>query len=327
MTKLCFKILIILFSLYSRLGLAQEIENDETIIPAESLNSGIKNRPNLNIETKNSEGNKQNLKESKQNLKPTSDLASNFLKPGWNTAKIRRGVGFSGSFLGTGNAFIYETGLNQISSWSYYFSFAKSSDNFTDANTTAISGVAPGTITTTNTINRTGSKNPMSLGLGVSYNKRIYRNSFFQSRWGFFGGVDYFTKVSYGTGTEVATESSTTPGTINKVQTAFGEVEVSRNPVFRLGPVFDAYVFLRWLPNLAVGFQGGMLYTTEQNTKTVTRTVTQNFSVVNGVNQTPTSYSSSNQSSSLENGGTGSTFAIAGQNFNLFGNFVIRYVW
>ncbi len=307
--------------------LAQDNNSEDEFSSFDSAPTPTKQRPILKSEPVSLELNNKAVKEFKPNVTPANDLASTFMKPGWNSAKIKNGVGFSGSFLGTGNAFIYETGLNKMTSWTYYFSFAKSSDNFTDSNTNANSGVAPGTITTTNTKTRTGTKNPMSLGFGASYNQRIYRNSFFLSRWGFFGGLDYATKVNYGTGTQVTTQSSLTPTTLNIVETNFGEVEVSRSPVLRLGPVFDAYVFLRWLPNLAVGFQGGILYSTGQETKTVTRTVTQNYSVVSGVNQTPTSFSSSNQSSSVDNGGTGSTFAIAGQNFNLFGNFVIRYVW
>lgn len=252
-------------------------------------------------------------------------LAEDYVKPGWNATKLQHGIGFNSNFLGTGNGLIYEMGLSRPRSWTFFLGYSKSSDSYQESSTSSNSGT--GTVTSIGTTSYTGTKNPHNLSLGAAYNWRLYRNHFFQARVGIFSALDYYTKTSYGTGNASNTVVSSTPGTTTVQENSRGTVTVEKAPNLRLGPVFDTYVFLRWFPNLSVGMQGGILYVTNSQTKTRTRTTTQTYTIVSGVQQSPTAYATSDQTLNQNTGGNGSTFAVAGSNFNVMGNFVIRYAW
>ncbi len=170
-------------------------------------------------------------------------------------------------------------------------------------------------------------RQPYSISLGTSYNMNIARNDWIMIRWGIFGGMDYYTKVDYQTGTSSQSSSSASPDTFTISETSYGNVKGQRSPVFKLGPVVDSFVFIRWLPQLAIGLQGGMLYATDSDTNTKTTVRTRTFQRVNGVDQTPTSDTGTSTEARSLGGPTISTFSIAGTTFNLFGNFVLRYVW
>jgi hypothetical protein len=248
-----------------------------------------------------------------------------YLKPGWNPTKLDTGLGFGSSFLGGGTTVIYDTGLTKRTSWTYYFGYNKTSDSFSGTSSSSVSGV--GTTTSSTTNSNSGTKNPKILSIGASWNQRLFKNHFMQARWGLFGGIDYYTKVSYAKGSNTTSVTSSAPTTVNYSEAAMGSTDVTKSPGFKIGPVVDTYLFLRWIPNIAVGMQGGMLYTMDQKTKTHTSTVTQSYQILNGVAQTPSSYTSSDSTQEDKTGGAGSTFAANGATFNLFGNFVIRYTW
>jgi hypothetical protein len=246
-----------------------------------------------------------------------------FLQPGWNPYLIKYGVGYAGSFLNGSNTFIFERFLGPTS-YSIYFGINKVGDTYTSTDTSATTGTGPFTTTTTHA--DTGVKNPLAISLGASYNKRLYRNEWIMVRLGMFGGLDYFNSVSYNTGTSATAVNSAT-GNATVTQTAAGTVTVKRSPVFRLGPVFDSFVSVRWLPQLAIGMQGGMLYGTNFKTSTRTTTTTQTYQVVGGVPQTPTAYTTSDSTADAIAGPSFGTIAVNGTTFNLMGNFVLRYVW
>ena len=248
----------------------------------------------------------------------------NSLSPGWNAKKVTRALGFSTGFLNGSSTFIFET-LRPDTSWSFFFGIIKTANNYTDSNSSSTTGIGPTTTTSTKTY--AGAKNPYSISLGTSYNMNLIRNDWIMIRWGIFGGVDYFTKVDYKTGTVSQSSSSATPGTVSISETSYGTVKGQRSPVFKLGPVVDSFVFIRWLPQLAIGLQGGMLYATDSNTSTKTTVRTRNYQRINGVDQAPTSDTGTSTEARSLGGPTISTFSIAGTTFNLFGNFVLRYVW
>lgn len=261
---------------------------------------------------------------TKAKIAPTQAKSLNFLNPGWNQKKVTRALGYGTGFLNGSSTFIFET-LGQDTSWSFFFGINKSSNTYTDSDSTATSGVGP--ITTTTTKAYSGVKNPYSISLGTSYNMNIARNDWIMIRWGVFGGVDYYTKVDYQTGSSSQSSSSTTPGTYTITETSYGTVKGQRSAVFKLGPVVDSFVFIRWLPQLAIGLQGGMLYATDSDTNTKTTVRTRTYQRINGVDQAPTSDNGTSTEARSLGGPTISTFSIAGTTFNLFGNFVLRYVW
>ena len=250
-------------------------------------------------------------------------VKSEFMMPGWNTRHYSSSLGFSTSFTGTSTV-VYENYFSD-SSIAYYFGASKASDSISVSNVGSVTGVSP--TTTVNTTTYSGAKNPFTLSIGSAYYKHTFRNNWMLVRMGIFGGADYFTGTSYKTGSHRETTVSTTPNTTSIVDTNFGDVTANRTMVFRLGPTFDTSFYLRWFPQLAIGLQAAILYSTDNKTSTTTNTRSRTYDSISGVDQTPSSdNSTSTQVDSLV-GPSLSTFAVAGSTFNLFGNFTIKYVW
>lgn len=256
---------------------------------------------------------------AQRTIAPTERLA-----PGWDQRAFKYGIGFSSSFMSGSSTFVLDRFSND-SSFSFFFGLNKSTDSFTASDSTAGSGTS--TITTTTTRTLSGTKNPYAISLGASYNKALVRQEWLLVRAGLFAGVDYYTDASYDVGTQTTSYSSADPTTVTVTETNYGSATASRRAVIKAGPVVDAFVLLRWFPQLAIGLQGGILYSTPGQTDTKTETRTRTYQRINGVDQTPTSSTTSNATSSAQTGPLVSTFAVAGQTFNLFGSFVLRYVW
>lgn len=242
---------------------------------------------------------------------------------GWNTRRYTKSIGFSASFLGT-NTIVYENYFSD-SSLALYFGANKAADTYSESNQTVTTGTA--TVTTTTTTTYGGVKNPMSLSLGAAYYGHTFRNNWLLVRTGLFGGVDYFTGTNYNTGSHREVVSSATPNTISITDTNFGDVSANRSTIFRLGPAVDTSFFLRWFPQLAIGFQAAILYSTDNKLKTSTNQRSRTYDNVSGVDQPPTTDTSTSTNTNTLAGPSLSTFAVAGQQFNLFGNFTLKYVW
>lgn len=246
-------------------------------------------------------------------------------RQGWKSRDFNRAFGFSTGLTGSSNAIVIENTPDAETSWGFHFGFSKAADSFTEGNTTSVTGTA--TTTTTTSLVRSGSKQNATFSFGATYMNRIYKNDFILVRWGGFGGLDYIGAAKYGVGSRSETSSSATPGTVSVTETNFGETTVKSTPGIKLGPVFDASLYLRWFPNISVGFIGGMLYEMDRKVTTSTSTVSRTYDIVGGVDQTPTSNTTNNSESVVNRGPVLSTYALAGQNFNLFGSFVLRYLW
>lgn len=260
-----------------------------------------------------------------RNSSPRAELKSaDYLNPGWNPKRLKYGLGYSTGFLSAANTFTLDLYKGK-ESWTFYFGLNKSSDSYSTSNATSTSGTS--TITTTNTSSNSGTKNPYAISLGASYNQSLIHSDWLMVRWGVFGGLDYFTKVKYSTGSRSESYASNAPDTVTVTESAYGDVDGQRAMMFKLGPVVDTNVFIRWLPQLAIGLQGGILYATDSKNTTNTTVRTRTYQRINGVDQTPSSDSSTSTEARSLGGPSISTFAINGQTFNLFGNFCLRYVW
>lgn len=256
---------------------------------------------------------------------PTRIVLADPFQPGWKARDFTRALGFSSGLTGSGNAIVIENTPDAESSWAFHFGFNKLNDSFTESNTSSVSGIA--TTTSTTTLSRSGAKSAATLSFGSSYMSRVFKNDFILVRWGGFGGIDYVTDAKSPVGTRSTSESSATPGTVNITESGFGEQTIKSSPGINFGPVFDASLYLRWFPNISVGFMGGILYKMDRKVTTTTSTVSRTYQTVGGVDQADTSNTKTNVESVQNLGPALSTYALAGQNFNLFGNFVIRYLW
>jgi|GEM_PF-6745589 len=262
---------------------------------------------------------------NKRKLAPARVSLSDPFLPGWKSRDFVRAFGFSAGLVGSGNAIVIENTPDGESSWGFHFGFSKLADTYAESNTTSVTGTT--TKTTTTSLAHSGAKRAATISFGSTYMNRIFRNDFILVRWGGFGGIDYITNSKSPVGSRTTSESSATPGTISITETGLGEQSIKSSMGMKIGPVFDAFMHLRWFPNISVGFIGGMLYEMDRKVTTSTSTVSRSYQSVGGVDQADTSNTQTNVDSVQNLGPAMSTYSLGGQNFSLFGNFVIRYLW
>jgi len=277
-----------------------------------------------NLENENPPTDNSIPKQKKPRAKGAANRLAEPLNPGWSPKRATKGVGYSTGFLNGSSTFIFEK-FNPETSWSLFFGLAKAQNNYTDASVTSTSGTGP--VTTSTTTVYGGAKQPYAISLGYAYNWHMVRNDWIMVRAGIFGGLDYFTKTEYKTGTRVESYSSAAPDTVSVTESAYGTVKGQRDPIFNLGPVLDTFVFIRWLPQLAIGLQGGIVYSTDSDSSTKTTVRTRTYQRISGVDQAPSSDTSSTTNSRSLGGPAISTFSVNGTSFSLLGSFVLRYVW
>ena len=202
--------------------------------------------------------------------------------------------------------------------------FSKAADTLTTNQVTSTNSIAETqTITTTNT----GQSNGFEITLGGGYKQKMYQSRWLQVYWGALGAVTYATATDFPVGTTVVVNDTTTPGDFTTTQTGVGSTQVETDLAFSLGLKVGTEFYLKWFPQLAIGFSSGLLTTMGGNTTTTTTTSNRAAATVGGVEQDPTTDSSSTQVVQNDRGISASTFGIGGTEFNLFGTFTIRYIW
>ncbi|MGZ6479137.1 MAG: hypothetical protein ACXWQE_07555 [Bdellovibrionales bacterium] len=208
----------------------------------------------------------------------------------------------------------------------YFLGFEKGGDTFAKTTSSTSSGTGP--VTQSDSTTSTGAKNPYILTAGLGQKKKIYQGKWLQVYWGYFGGLTYTSSVSYDTGsTSQTTPDTTSPGTYSVTEAGLGTTKSATDLILFTGLKLGSEFYLRWFPNLALGFATGTMLTYGGKTTTTTTTESKTYSVVNGVPQTPTSVSSTETHTESDPGMRGTTFGIGGTSFQFTGLFTIRYVW
>jgi hypothetical protein len=146
--------------------------------------------------------------------------------------------------------------------------------------------------------------------------------------WGGYGGLVYTTDTTGKTGSVTkSTPNITTPDTHTITESGLGEQTISRDIQFLAAGRVGTEFYLKWFPQLALGFAGGLQTGYLGKTTNTIKQTTQTYQVVAGAQQTPTSRSESTTTQTTDNGLSSATFVMGGQQFNAFGNFSLKYVW
>lgn len=205
-----------------------------------------------------------------------------------------------------------------------YLGYTKSANT-----TTTTSTVADNTVTgsRTDTLANTGVLNPHTISVGAAVRFAIFQNSWLQIHVGPMGALVLPNSVSYPTGSMVRTYADKDDTANYSVTDTVGAVDISNGMIFHAGARLGSEFYLRWFPHLAIGFNTGVLTSFGGNTTTTTTTRNKIYAVVNDAEQTATTDTNTVATADLDRGMRGATFGVGGTVFNLFGNFLIRYIW
>lgn len=197
-----------------------------------------------------------------------------------------------------------------------------------DATTT--STTAENTITNTKTVTtaHTGSRTPLGILLGGVIKYRLIQTSWFQFYAGFIMAASPPMAAEYTSGTRVeSTPNTADPDTRTITDTNYGPVKVERSFMVLAGPKFGSEFYIKWFPNLAVGFSTGIVTAIGGATTTTSTLANRTIPVIGGVEQSPTANSPTTTQVSVSPGIRGTTFGLGGTTFSFTGVFTLRYIW
>ncbi len=246
----------------------------------------------------------------------------------WSPEKQHHSVGFEGT-AGVSvlpkNAVLFGWWLTEDIGIDAYLGYTKAADNASTTTASADDGVANSrTITTTSG----GVRNPHTFLFGGGVRYKVYQNSWFQFTLGAIAAIVPGNSTEWSTGSSVQTIGSlSTPGSYTMTETGLGTRKSENSILFNIGPKLGTEFYLKWIPHLAIGFSTGILASFGGTNTTTTTARTRTFAVNNGTPQTPTTDTSTTTVATTTLGPQGLTFGVGGTQFNLIGNFTIRYIW
>lgn len=262
---------------------------------------------------------------------PRTPLATNATKPAvgddpWEAApgKYTKYIGFES----TGSTSILGRDMIVYGTWKkdrateFFLGFSKSSDTWgtTDTNTNTSSS-------STSVHSVTGVKNPFQITVGAGQNFRLSRAKWINVYVGYFGGLSYTTSSNYETGTTTtSTPNTASPDDFTVTKTSVGSVSVKSDPTLIAGGKLGAEFYLRWFPNLGLGFSTGIVTGFGGGSSSSTTTESGVDTYTGGV-KTGSTVTSSNTNAKTDSSLAANTFGVGGTTFQLTGLFTIRYLW
>ena len=255
---------------------------------------------------------------------------SEFWSNNWQPEKLKNSIGIETSATTLGvlgrNVLVYSRWLNSRWGIEGLFGFSKASDTMNTAVNSSTDAIANSQTTTTT---YTGVEQPKVITLGAVVKNRIYQSSWLQVYIGGMVAVNHFSDTRYQTGSSAATITDlATPNNFTVTETNLGTISTSQEIAYIVGPRVGTEIYLKWFPNFALGFSGGILYFMGGEQTTTTQRSTRSFAVVSGVPQEPTTTSTStNIVSRTRPPNTINTFGIGGTSFSFNGLWTIKYMW
>lgn len=260
---------------------------------------------------------------------PPSSSTSGSGEAHWASRFYRQSIGFEGSggvssMIGQ-NAITYGVWNSRRIGFELFIAASKTSDGVSEVQTTTTNAITGAkTISTA----YSGTSKPFVLTLGVMPKVKAYRNSWLMVYGAMVGAASYVGGVSNLTGTISSTASNPLrPNDQTITETSYGTVTSDSFLNFAVGPRVGSEIYVKSLPNVAIGFAAGIITTFSGDQTTTSDVRTASYLVVDGIKQTSTSEAGTKTVTRTRPGISGTTVAIAGQSFNLFGTFTIRYVW
>ncbi len=207
----------------------------------------------------------------------------------------------------------------------FYFGFTKTAGSFVDA-TSAVTDTLTNSLVSTTTY--TGTLSPPVLTLGIAPKFRLYQNDWIQVNVGGVVAVTPPMATSYPMGIRVETTSNVdSSGNKTVVETAYGTAQAKQDWQLSVGPRIGTEFYIKWFPHLALGFATGVMTSFGGYVQTTSNLRTRTYAIVNGVEQPPTTDSSTVSVSTPKPGYRAATLGIGGSTFSFVGVFTIRYVW
>ena len=259
-------------------------------------------------------------------------------KPDPRNFRFRLGYeGASGTSIYTRNAVDMDWWFTRDVGVELLFGLTKAA-NTTQVQTATAENPNAKTKTVTTTYSGTANPNYISLGGGPKW--RLYQNKWFTVTAGAAVFFTIATATNYDTngGTHTVTTSNTdSPDTYTLSDNGKGTTKVETSPAVSIGPRIGATAFLPFFPNLAIGFNAGILGTFGGGTKTTTSTTTSSQTVTGGTAGTTVITAQNTTITEVTPGMTGATTAIGGTGlgfsgsglipFTVTGTFTISYCW
>ncbi|NDE16370.1 hypothetical protein EBZ80_15700 [bacterium] len=209
----------------------------------------------------------------------------------------------------------------------FYLGHSKSADTISQSESSVTNTSATPNSRTTSVVD-SGKVNPRQYTFGIQPKYVMFADRWLRATAGFMLAYTNTGKVSYKTGTTTTSWSDISQDSNYSVQrNAVGTIETKTTPRLLMGPRINADFLLRWFPHLSLGFSTGIMVGSGAASTTETNTESKSFAVQDGVEQTPSSHTTTSQKVSLKQGLTGETIAVGGTTFNLMGSFTLRYVW
>lgn len=262
---------------------------------------------------------------------PSSAQPSAQSSPPWSARGYQYSVGYEGTTSGTmigANAITLGKWQTQRYGYELLVGFTKSSDSVSEQQQTVTQPYSTTANQNVSTVYN-GARNPYVFTLGILPKLKAYQNSWFMVYGGLLFALSYSTGVSYNTGSAtILTPNPALPENQTVTESGYGTIQTAGVLSTVVGPRIGSEIYIHALPNVAIGFAAGLITTLTGDSTTTTSVQSETYSVVNGVAQPPTGTPSSTTTVVRGRPGvSGATVALAGQAFDLFGTFTIRYVW
>jgi hypothetical protein len=209
----------------------------------------------------------------------------------------------------------------------FFMGYTKSANANTETISTSTNTIATPN-TQTNSTSYSGTNAAPTFALAINPRYRLIQTDWFHLNIGLMVGLFLPSSADYQTGTKTETiANTTTPNNKSVSETSWGTVKSENGFNVGVGPRISSQFYIKWFPHLAVGLSTGVFTFLSGNTTTTTDTKTRSYTVVNGVDQTPTSETTTHTVATTKPGFRATTFGLGGTTFALTGSFTIRYIW
>jgi hypothetical protein len=250
----------------------------------------------------------------------------------WHARRYQYEIGYEAAATNTtgvlGTSVIsFGTWFNEGSGIDFFLGFTKGANaNAESISETTNELATPKTKSATTTFS--GTNAPFTLTVAANPKMRVYQTDWFQINVGLMAGIFIPASATYQTGTKTETYADATDPTNKTVsEVSYGTITARNKLSLGIGPRISTQFYIKWFPHLAVGFATGIFTFLGGDSETTTDTTTRAYTVVNGVEQAPSSKSTNHAVVTTRPGLRATTFGLGGTTFNFTGTFTLRYVW
>lgn len=252
----------------------------------------------------------------------SNSIQYNYLdEANWKSSDLTHSIGYNS----LNDVIQYEKWLNKKWGYMVFGSIKKEEDTLKTSVTTDQNSI---TFSKKDITSYSGSKEPLILVIGGGVKNRLWQSPWLQINWGGLAYLQYTGQTKSAIGeSKIETADFRTPSDYSVTETNLGERVESASTSLYMGPRLGAEVYLKWFPNVIIVADMQALMSFAAQRKIATNQTSQQYNVVSGVPQTPSSNTSSSNQETVNNGGTWGTNKIGSSQFGLTLTWGIRYSW